>query len=284
MSSDNEIVPISDLERMAAVMAKSSMFRKNPEQIISLMLIAQAEGLHPATAALEYDIIDGKPALKSQSALARFQRAGGKVTWLVRTEAEATATFSHPQSSDVTVTWNMERAQQQGLAGKDNWKKQPGIMLQWRTVAEGVRVCYPACLNRMYTDVEVQDMKPMRNVTPNPDDALVAPPRPVEAVRAQAAQAIEAAREAVGEQKEADPENPLAQRKALETAIGGLAEALDKANTQPELGAVTTVETARNQCKELREMYKADDIDKHLAALRAYKAELEAKAVTLELF
>jgi hypothetical protein len=180
----NALIPVAELERMATIMAKSSLFgsgdkKWTSDQILSLMLIAQAEGLHPATAAQEYDIIQGKPALKSQSALARFQNAGGKITWITRTDAEATATFSHPQSSDVTVTWNMARAERMGLAGKDNWKKQPGIMLQWRTVAEGVRVCYPACLNRMYTVEEVQDMPPMRNVTPvGPEPVPSAPLEP----------------------------------------------------------------------------------------------------------
>lgn len=167
-----EQVHATDLERMAAAMSRSSLFGKNPDQILSLMLIAQAEGLHPATAVLEYDIIQGKPALKSQSALARFQRAGGKISWKTRSDAEATAVFSHPQGGEVTVSWNMEKAKRMGLGEKENWKKQPGIMLQWRTVAEGVRVCYPACLNRMYLVEEVQDFDPpkLRDVSPPAKD------------------------------------------------------------------------------------------------------------------
>jgi hypothetical protein len=60
----------------------------------------------------------------------------------------------------------MERAAKMNLDGKDNWKKQPGVMLSWRCVAEGVRAVFPACLNRMYLAEEVQDFEPMRTVTP----------------------------------------------------------------------------------------------------------------------
>jgi len=72
---------------------------------------------------------------------------------------------------ELTVTWDMKRATQAGLTGKDNWKKYPAQMLSARVVAEGVRAVFPACLSGMYTSEEVQDMpelKPMRTVTPEP--------------------------------------------------------------------------------------------------------------------
>lgn len=167
----NELIPYRDMQSMADVLGKSGMFGKNPQQLLALMLIAQAEGLHPARAAQEYDIIQGKPALKSQAALARFQDAGGKIEWKVRSDEVCEAVFSHPSASPVAVRWDMARAAKMGLATKDNWKKQPMIMLQWRVVAEGVRACYPACLNRMYLVEEVQDFDQPKDVTPVVEDA-----------------------------------------------------------------------------------------------------------------
>ena len=185
----SEIVPFNDLQGMSAVMAKSNLFGKNQETLLALMLIAQAEGIHPAAAAMEYDIVNGKPALKAQSALARFQKAGGVIEWVERTTTRCVARFSHPQCpKPVEIVWDIERAKRMGLAGKDNWKKQPEIMLQWRVVAEGVRACYPACLNRMYLDEEVVDFDPLpignpeklRNVTPTdgkpPEQGPLEPP------------------------------------------------------------------------------------------------------------
>lgn len=161
-----EIVAYKDLQSMAVAMTKSGMFGKSQDQMVSLMLIAQAEGLHPAIAAMEYDIIQGRPALKAQAALARFQQSGGYIKWESRTDKEARATFSHPLGGSLTISWTMDKATKMGLAGRDNWKKQPEVMLAWRCVAEGVRAVYPACLNRMYLAEEVQDFDPLpRNVT-----------------------------------------------------------------------------------------------------------------------
>ena len=55
---------VSDIERMAIGIAESGLFgAKTPEHAFALMLVAQAEGRHPATIAQEYDIIQGRPAL-----------------------------------------------------------------------------------------------------------------------------------------------------------------------------------------------------------------------------
>jgi hypothetical protein len=156
---DKALIPFADLEKMSEVMAKTGMFGKNAEQLISLMLIAQAEGIHPARAAQEYDVIQGRPALKAQAALARFQETGGRIKWITRTDTECEAEFSHPKGDPVSVKWDMEKAKKRGLADKDNWKKMPGTMLMWRTASEGIRICCPACLNRLYIEYEVEDME-----------------------------------------------------------------------------------------------------------------------------
>lgn len=153
----NELVPFDQINRMAQVMGKNKLFGKTADELLPLMLIAQAEGKHPAIAAQEYDIIQGKPALNSRAALARFQAAGGCIQWKERTPERATATLSHPQGGTLTITWTMERATKAGLTGKDNWKHYPEAMLSARVVAEGVRAVYPGCLSGMYLGEEVQD-------------------------------------------------------------------------------------------------------------------------------
>jgi hypothetical protein len=165
-----ELIPYDDIENMASAMVKSGMFGKTKEQLLSLMLIAQGEGIHPAIAAMEYDVIQGKPAINSRAALSRFQAAGGTIQWIERTDLKASAKFTHPQGGELVVEWTMERAQLAGLSEKLNWEKIPAQMLSARVVAEGVRAVYPACLSRMYTVEEVQDfdIPKMRDVTPDP--------------------------------------------------------------------------------------------------------------------
>jgi hypothetical protein len=142
-------------------MAKSGLFgMKTADQALALMLVAQAEGQHPATIAQDYDIIQGRAARKTHSVLARFQQAGGKVEWHELTDKKADAMFSHPSGGDLRMTWTFDQAQKIGLTGKDNWKNYPRAMLRARCIAEGVRAVYPAALGGMMVAEEAQDMGP----------------------------------------------------------------------------------------------------------------------------
>lgn len=158
---------VRDMQEMANAISDSRLFGKiTPAQAFALMLIAQAEGRHPATVAQEYDIIQDRPALKAVAALARFQHAGGTIQWLQRTDLIAEAQFSHQLGGQLVVCWTMERATKAQLTAKDNWKKFPAQMLSARVVAEGVRAVLPACLNGCYLSEEVQDFEPAEKPTP----------------------------------------------------------------------------------------------------------------------
>jgi hypothetical protein len=152
-------VPFSDIERMAVAFAKSGLFGiKTPEQGIALMLIAQAEGLHPAVAARDYHVIQGRPALKADAMLARFQAAGGKVIWNAYTDQSVSGTFSHPQGGSATVEWTLQQAKTAGLTTKDVWRQYPRAMLRARVISEGIRTVYPGVSVGVYTPEELQDM------------------------------------------------------------------------------------------------------------------------------
>ena len=161
---------VSDIETMAKAITKSGLFGiKSPDQAVALMLVAQSEGRHPASVASEFDIIQGRPALKSQAALARFQAAGGKIQWTSRGPSKCSAKFAHAQGGELEITWTMERANAAGLTGKATWRQYPDQMLSARVVAEGVRAVFPACLNGVYLAEEVQDFdtKPVRTSAPS---------------------------------------------------------------------------------------------------------------------
>ncbi|MGH6829557.1 MAG: hypothetical protein ACREDG_00150 [Methylocella sp.] len=167
MSSD--LVPIGEIERMAAFVVKSNLFGlKTIDQAIALMLLANAEGLHPATAALDYDIIAGRPTKKARAMLRDFLRNDGKVKWHRRDDQFASATFSHPAGGSVEIIWDLARAATAGLAGKEMWKKYPRQMLHARAVSEGVQATFPGATGGMYTPEEQADIpeRPMRDVTP----------------------------------------------------------------------------------------------------------------------
>jgi hypothetical protein len=168
----SEVIPFSDMERMAASIAKSGLFGiKSADQAIALMLVAQSEGRHPASVASEFDIIQGRPALKAQAALSRFQQSGGRIQWLTRNDNEATIEGTHPAGGTLRVTWTMERAHAAGLTGKATWRQYPCALLSARASAEMVRALFPACLSGQYLVEEVQDFdtKPRRNVPELPE-------------------------------------------------------------------------------------------------------------------
>jgi len=161
----NAIVPWTDQERMANAIAKSNLFGlKSADQVLALMAVAQAEGRHPGSVARDYHIIQGRPALRADAMLARFQQAGGTVHWLKYADDEVKAEFSHPQGGSLTLSWTLKQAREIGLAGKDNWKNYPRAMLRARVISEGIRTVYPGVLTGEYTPEEVMDFTPAQTM------------------------------------------------------------------------------------------------------------------------
>lgn len=157
------MIPTGDalavMEKIGEKIAKSGLFGvKSADQAVALMLVAQSEGRNPMEAARDYHIIQGRPALKSDAMLARFQLAGGKVEWKEITDTRVVGVFSHPQGGTATIDWDMKRAERAKLTGKDNWSAYPRQMLRARVISEGVRTVYPAVCVGIYTKEEAEDM------------------------------------------------------------------------------------------------------------------------------
>ena len=161
----SNIVPLADIQQMAEVAAKSRMFGfKNSEEAMAIMLLCQAENLHPAIAMRDFHIIQGRPALKADAMLARFQQAGGSVQWKDYTDEKVTGVFSHPSGGSLEVSWSLAQAKSIGIANKDNWRNYPRAMLRARCVSEGIRSVYPGCVVGVYTPEEIQDFKPSKPI------------------------------------------------------------------------------------------------------------------------
>lgn len=181
----SNLVAVSDMQVMADAIVKSGFYGfKTKEQVMAVMLVAQAEQKHPATVVQEYDIIQGRPALKSQAMLARFQLAGGKVEWHEVSPKKCTGTFSHHSGGSLKVEWTIEMAKQAGVfRDGSGWTKYPEDMLRARVISRGVRAVYPACILGHYAVEEVADFdnKPPKDmgmaqrvddIPPPPDDII----------------------------------------------------------------------------------------------------------------
>jgi len=175
----SNIVPMGDIQKMAQVAADSKMFGfKNQAEAMAIMLLCQAEDMHPAIAMRDYHVIQGRPALKSDAMLARFQTSGGKVNWTSYTDEVVTGLFSHPQGGEVSISWTMEMAHRLGFTKKENWRNYPRAMLRARCISEGIRTVFPACVAGVYTPEEVADFTPPKGVVvevvpdPEPEPAV----------------------------------------------------------------------------------------------------------------
>ena len=156
-------MPLQDMQTLAVAIAKSNLFGiKTPEQALVLMAIAQAEGRHPVEAARDYDIINGRPAKKAEAMLRDFILAGGKVAWHALTDELADATFTHPQTGEVRIDWDMKRAMT-AFGKKDMYAKFPRQMLRSRVVSEGVRTLWPLATSGMYEPGEAADIPAVHN-------------------------------------------------------------------------------------------------------------------------
>lgn len=203
---------LSDLERIATAIARGGLFgSKDPHAVLTLCMLAQAEGQHPAVVFRDYDLIQGKPAKKAEAMMRDFLNAGGKVIWNRLDDECCEAVFSHPQGGEATINWTLARAQKAQLGGKDNWKKWPRQMLRSRVVSEGVRTVCPNATSGLYVPEEVRDFD-----SAAPSDT---PPTP-EAKRARDLKPIDVTPEA---------EDHSGLLGDLELAAGQSAEALESA-------------------------------------------------------
>lgn len=160
----SNIVPFVDMQQMAKAIADSRLFGlTDVNQVLALGMVAQAEGHAFATAARDYHVIQGRPALKADAMMARFQAAGGKVNWEVYTDERVTGTFSHPNGGSLVVTWTIEQARSIGLVKPGSgWQKFPRAMLRSRCISEGIRSVYPGSVTGFYSPEEVQDFEPVK--------------------------------------------------------------------------------------------------------------------------
>lgn len=136
--------------RIATSLARTSFvpasLRGKPEDITAAILAGQELGLQPMATLRSMDVIQGTPALRAHAMRGLVQSKGHKV-WLVEQTPErvvmrgqrhaGTPGEYEPEQESV---WTIERAQQLGLTGKDQWKKQPQTMLTARATGEICRL------------------------------------------------------------------------------------------------------------------------------------------------
>jgi hypothetical protein len=139
-------------------------YRGKPADIMLAVGLGSAMGLSPAESLYRIDVIQGKPTASAELIAANVRKAGHRLR--VRgddTSCTATIIRSDDPEFEFTVTRDVAWAQAMGLTGKDNYKKQPGTMLQWRAITAVARLACPEALYGVaYTADEMHDQPEQR--------------------------------------------------------------------------------------------------------------------------
>lgn len=146
---------MSDIEIMAEALSESKVNGYTKPQITTLLLISQAEGLHPMLALKRYDLIKDKNGgikieKKAYAMLGEFKDKGGKVEWIERSDKIAKAKFVEPDGTESVFEFTEKDAITAGLLNKQgkadnwsNWTKRRDVMLVTKLLKKALRILDP---------------------------------------------------------------------------------------------------------------------------------------------
>jgi hypothetical protein len=136
-------------------------YRANPGAVLLAMDWADRVGLSVMDAIHGVAWVQGKPVIDATLLRALAIKAGYRVlvTEASRTTATAKVVLTTTGETLGTVTYTIEDAKTAGLAGKDNWKKNPEDMLVARATSRAVRrYCSDALVGGGLTEDEVESL------------------------------------------------------------------------------------------------------------------------------
>jgi hypothetical protein len=176
------------------MLSRSQMVPKNyqnkPEDVLVAVQWGYEIGLAPLQALQNISVINGKPSVYGDAAMALVQAS--PVCEDVQESIEGDGT-SNPVAicrvkrrgrSEVVSKYSVEDAKRAGLWGKQGpWTQYPKRMLQMRARGFALRDAFPDVLKGLITAEEAQDMpvdevinKPIKIASNNPLDAIVSGP------------------------------------------------------------------------------------------------------------
>lgn len=164
------------------------IYRGNPANVIIAVGLGASMGLSPAESLYRISVIKGKPSAGAELIAANVRKAGHRLR-VQGDEQSCTAIIVRADDPDYEfkVTRDLAWARSMGLASNDNYKKQPGTMLQWRAITAVARLACPEALYGVsYTPDELAETQPTTEAKPAAGKAAILgalrPEQPVEEV------------------------------------------------------------------------------------------------------
>ena len=195
---------ITEAIQFSEMLAKSQMvprqYQNKPEDIMVAVQWGYEIGLAPLQALQNISVINGKPSVYGDAALALVQASSvceGVEEYFENEETSAMVAVcvcKRAGRKPVTVRFSVEDAKRAGLWNKQGpWQQYPKRMLQMRARGFALRDAFPDVLKGLITAEEAQDFPTQaKDITPaaqvitvsnNPLDAI-APPPPTIAITA----------------------------------------------------------------------------------------------------
>jgi hypothetical protein len=218
------LTSMEDAFRFAVAVSKSGFAPKGietPEAILIAVQFGAELGLTPMSSLQSLAIINGRPAVYGDAALALVRASGFLESYAQSSSGTgdseaASVTVKRKDEMPITCTFSVADAKKAGLWGKAGpWSQYPARMLMWRARGFALRDAFGDVLRGLRTVEEVEDLPPLpeKNVTPRVKVPKELKDAPAESPAKPEALTPDERREAL----EANPstDNPEAQLRAL---------------------------------------------------------------------
>ena len=181
---------LTELQGYAEIIAKSSFcpssMRGKPGDILVACQMGAEVGLSPIQAIQNIAVINGKPSIWGDAALALVQShpaCEDIVESFDEKTITATCTVRRKGRSSITRTFSQADAEKAGLWGKSGpWKQYTKRMLQMRARGFAVRDSFPDALKGLITAEEARDYPTVETTATIPETSYMEPIKAPEAV------------------------------------------------------------------------------------------------------
>ena len=144
-------------------------FRGKPGNVLIAVQMGAEVGLPPTQAIQNIAVINGRPAMWGDAVLA-LAKASPICEYVVEEvyDDKAICKVKRRGEPETMRVFTMDDAKRAGLAGKQGpWREYPKRMLQMRARSWAIRDVFPDLLKGISIAEEVQDIAPIRDVTPS---------------------------------------------------------------------------------------------------------------------
>jgi 5'-3' exonuclease len=155
-----EPVGVEELWKISGVLEASRLYgHLTRAGIAACIMKGRALGIDAVTSLDSIHVIKGKPTMAASLMVAMVLNSPKCEYFYCSEMSETSCTWKGKRTGtpeEQTRTFTIQDAQRMNLTGKDNWRKQPDVMLQWRCATALARQMFPDVIAGMYSREEME--------------------------------------------------------------------------------------------------------------------------------